>query len=67
MLELAPGELCTAYHETSYDLELTKPVSEDWLVDNAIGRHSFDEVEPPKEIPAKELGNYVRREVLGGS
>lgn len=65
VLELPSGELRTAYHETSYDLQLTKPAGEDWLVDNAIGRHSFDEVEPPKEIAAGELEDYVRREILG--
>ena len=64
VLEFSPGELRTAYYETSYAPELTKSVSEEWLKDNAIGRHSFDEVEPPKEIPAEELEDYVRREVL---
>ncbi len=65
VLELSPGELRTAYYETSYDLEFTKPVGEEWLKDNAVGRHSFDEVEPPEEVPADELEDYVRREVLG--
>lgn len=64
VVELPDGGLRTAYYETGYDLERTKPVTEDWLLENAIGRHSFVEADPPEEIPASSLGDYVRRELL---
>ena len=48
VVELASGGLRTAYFETGYDLGQTKEVGEDWLRDNAIGRHSFVEVSPPR-------------------
>lgn len=64
VIELPSGELRTAYFETTYDLELTKPVSEDWLKENALGRHSFIEVAPPEEMPPEDLKDYVRREIL---
>jgi len=64
ILELPSGELRAAYHEAGYDLERTKPVGESWLYENAIGRHSFVEVKPPRELPAGELVDYVRRELL---
>jgi hypothetical protein len=64
ILELPSGELRAAYHETAYDLKRTKPVEERWLYENAIGRHSFVEVKPPRELPAGELLDYVRRELL---
>ena len=64
VVELAPGELRTVYYETGYDLQRTKPVTEDWLRDNAIGRHSFVEVRPPREMPASDLRDFVRRELL---
>ena len=67
VVELPAGELRTAYQETAYDLEQSKPVGEDWLKENALGRHSFIEVEPPEEIAAEALQDYVRREVLGNS
>lgn len=67
VLELPSGELRTAYYETGYDLESSKPVKEDWLQENAIGRHSFVEVEPPEEIAAEAVEDYVRREILGES
>lgn len=64
VVELPGGELRTLYFETGYDLERAKRVEEDWLRENAIGRHSFVEVDPPREVPASELGEYVRRELL---
>ena len=63
--EFPSGELKTLYFETGYDPELAKPVGEDWLRENAIGRHSFIGVEPPREIAVSDdLGDYVRREIL---
>ncbi len=67
VVELPSGELRVAYYETGYDLELAKPAEEDWLRENAIGRHSFEAVEPPEEVPAEAIEDYVRREVLGSS
>ena len=64
VVEIAPGELRTVYFETGYDADSTKPVTEDWLRDNAIGRHSFVEVNPPREMPASALRDFVRRELL---
>ena len=64
VVELPGGELRTLYFETGYDLERAKRVEEDWLRENAIGRHSFVEVDPPREVPASGLGDYVRRELL---
>ncbi|MBA2442182.1 MAG: hypothetical protein H0V53_07230 [Rubrobacter sp.] len=66
VVELAesPGELRTTYYETGYDLERTKRVSEEWLKENALGRHSFVEVDPPQVIPASSLRDYVGRELL---
>lgn len=65
VVELPGGELRTAYFETGYDLDRGKTVGEDWLRENAIGRHSFVAVDPPAEVPAPSLGGYVRREILG--
>ena len=65
--ELSPGDLRTFYYETGYDPELTKPVTEDWLRENALGRHDFVEVNPPREIPLSALSDYVRRELLEDS
>ena len=65
VVELSPGELRTLYYETGYDLERTKPVTEEWLRENAIGRHSFVEVDPPREVPISTLRDYVSRELLG--
>ena len=67
VVELPTGELCTVYFETGYDLGRAKPVEEDWLRENAIGRHSFVEVHPPVERAAGSLGDYVRRELLEGA
>lgn len=64
VVELAPSELRTFYHETGYDPERTKPVSEDWLRENALGRHSFVELNPPREVEISALRDYVRREIL---
>lgn len=64
VVELSPGELRTLYYETGYDPGRTKPVTEDWLRENALGRHSFVEVDPPREVPLRALRDYVRRELL---
>ena len=64
VVELPSGELRTFYYETGYDPEKTKPVTEDWLRENAIGRHSFVEVNPPREVQLLALRDYVRRELL---
>lgn len=65
IVELPSGELRATYFETDYDLERGKTVEEDWLRDNAIGRHSFVRVEPPAEVDVPSLGDYARREVIG--
>jgi hypothetical protein len=39
-------------------------VEADWLRENAIGRHSFVESNPPLEISASSLKDYVSRELL---
>jgi hypothetical protein len=64
VVELAEGELRTVYFETDYDLASAKGVEEGWLRENAIGRHSFVEADPPPEIPASSLKDYVSRELL---
>ena len=64
VIELPSGELCTAYFETDYDLGRAKPVEKDWLVENAIGRHSFVEVIPPLKTTAASLPDYVRSKLL---
>jgi hypothetical protein len=64
VVELQSGGLLTVYFETGYDLGRAKTVREDWLMENAIGRHSFVEVNPPIETTADSLGDYVRREIL---
>jgi hypothetical protein len=65
VVEWPGGGLRTAYFQTGYDLDRSKRVGEDWLRDNAIGRHSFVAVDPPAEVPAASLEDYVRRELLG--
>jgi hypothetical protein len=65
IVELPNGELRAVYFETGYDLGRAKGVEEGWLRENAIGRHSFVEVDPPREVPAAGLGVYVGRELLG--
>lgn len=67
IIELPTGELRALYFETGYDPGRAKPVAEDWLRENAIGRHSFVEVNPPVEVTAGSLGDYVRRELLEGT
>ena len=62
--EFAPGDLRTLYFETGYDPERAKFVTEEWMRDNAISRHSFVEVDPPRELPAPALEDYVREELL---
>jgi len=64
VVESSSGELRTFYYETGYDPERTKPVSEDWLRENALGRHSFVELSPPCEVEISALRDYVRRELL---
>jgi hypothetical protein len=64
VVELSPGDLRTFYYETGYNLDQTKPVTENWLWENAIGRHCFVEVDPPYKVPVASLRNYVRRELL---
>ena len=65
VVELAGGGLRTIYFETDYDLGSAKEVGEDWLIENAIGRHSFIEVSPPREVPVASLKDYVSWELLG--
>ncbi|HEX2739795.1 MAG TPA: hypothetical protein VHM69_05065 [Rubrobacter sp.] len=64
VVELPSGGLRAIYFETDYDLARAKPVEEDWLRENALGRHSFVEVNPPVETAAASLADYVRRELL---
>jgi hypothetical protein len=64
VIELPGGELRTVYFETGYDLGSAKKVEEDWLRENAIGRHSFVESNPPLGISASSLRNYVSQELL---
>lgn len=65
IVERSPGDILAAYFETGYDLERAKPVEDDWVRENAVGRHSFVEVDPPEEIPVSSLADYARRELLG--
>ena len=67
VVELPSGEMRTAYFETDYDFGRTKPVERDWLRDNAIGRHSFVALDPPVEMQATSLADYVRSELLEDS
>lgn len=64
VVELADGGLRTIYFETGYNLESAKEVEEGWLRENALGRHSFVEINPPREIAASSLSDYVSRELL---
>lgn len=64
VLELGPGGLRTAYYEAGYDLNRTKRVSEEWLRDNAVARHSFVEVSPPRRLEAGDLRDYVESELV---
>jgi hypothetical protein len=64
IVELDDGDLLATYHETGYDLERAKLVQENWLYENAIGRHGFVEARPPREMPASSLKDYVLRNLL---
>jgi hypothetical protein len=64
VVESSTGELRTLYYETGYDPERTKPVSEDWLRENALSRHSFVELSPPREVEIWALRDYVREKLL---
>lgn len=64
VVELDGGDLRTLYYETGYDPERSKPVTEEWMRENAVGRHSFVEVSPPHEVPTPALRDYVREELL---
>ena len=64
VVELPGGELRTVYFETGYDLDRSKRVEEDWLRENAIGRHSFVEVDPPWEVRADSLVDFVGQELF---
>jgi hypothetical protein len=61
IVEISPGELRALYHETGYNPDHSKPVGEDWLVENALGRHSFVAVNPPEEMPVPDLADFARR------
>lgn len=65
VVELPSGELRTVYYETGYDLNRSKKVAEDWLQDNAIGRHSFVGVDPAADVVTSDLSSYASREILG--
>jgi hypothetical protein len=64
VVELAGGGLRTVYFETDYDLGNAKEVGADWLRENAIDRHSFVESNPPREVWASDLKDYVSQELL---
>ena len=66
VVEIAGGALRTAYFETGYDLGSSKKVEEGWLKENAVGRHSFVEVSPPREMDVSAIMDYVKRELLDG-
>lgn len=59
IVEASSGKLLATHFETSYDLGAGKTVEPGWVKDNAIGRHSFIEVDPPDEMPAKALSDYA--------
>ncbi|WP_119065485.1 hypothetical protein [Rubrobacter indicoceani] len=59
----ASGRLLATHHETSYDLGAGKPVERSWIRDNAIGRHSFIEVDPPEEVSSRDLLSYAAGEL----
>jgi hypothetical protein len=63
IVEPASGGLRAVYAETGYDLERSKPVEERWMYENAIGRHEFVEVRPPRSVPASGLREYVEWEL----
>lgn len=61
VVALPSGEFRTTYRETDYDLDRSKPVTEEWLRDNAIGRHSFVAVDPPEDVEPQSLPAYARK------
>jgi hypothetical protein len=61
VVALPSGELRTTYRETDYDLDDSKPVTEEWLQDNAIGRHSFVPVDPPEDVDVSSLSEYAQK------
>ena len=65
VVEPPDGGLRTVYFETGYDLARSKEVGEDWLRENAIGRHGFVAVDPPRESPASSWGEFVNQEISG--
>jgi hypothetical protein len=65
IVELPSRGLRVFYYETGYAPEQTKPVTENWLRENALGRHSFVEVNPPRDVPLPALRDYVHKELLG--
>jgi hypothetical protein len=64
VVQMPDDELRLLYYETDYDLEAYKPAEENWLRDNAIGRHSFIKVEISKELDASRIQDYVESEIL---
>jgi hypothetical protein len=64
VVEFPTGELRTFYYEAGYDPEQSKSVTKDWLFDNAIGRHSFVEVDSPREVTLPTLRDYVSQDLL---
>ncbi|AHY45305.1 Hypothetical Protein RradSPS_0022 [Rubrobacter radiotolerans] len=61
IVETPAGELLATHFETRYDLDLGKSVEAGWVRENAIGRHSFIEVEPPESLAPEELFEYASR------
>lgn len=59
IVETLDGSLLATHAQTGHDLEKGKPVERPWIKDNAIGRHSFVEVEPPEEVEISELKGYA--------
>ncbi len=64
VIERTGGELRATYFETGYDLGHTKRVEESWLRENALGRHGFVELSPPREVEISALRDYVRLKLL---
>jgi hypothetical protein len=64
VVQFPSGELRTLYFESGYDPGYSKHVGEQWLVENAIGRHSFVGLNPPDEVSLTELREYAERRRL---
>ena len=60
-IQTPEGDLRLLYYETNYDPDQFKPASEDWLRENAVGRHSFVELDPARDLTAEELKNIAER------